>query len=129
MARDEKASACAGQFVEEGDHALALHRIQTGQWFVEDEHIRVVDDGGGQLGPLTHAFGERADRFGIISIKIHEPKSTSSLRLSVADTVGEGREGDEVMGRQAVEEGVLLGGETDPTADVAVAAGVLAPAR
>ena len=119
MAGDEQAGALRCEFVEEGDHALSLDRVEAGERLVEYEHGRVVDDGSGELGPLPHALRERADGLGVVGIEIDpgDRPSGSGVGLGGRQPMGEGGKGHEVEHGESVEEGVLLRCKTDATAD------------
>ena len=128
VAGDQQAGALRGEFVEEGDHALSLYRVEAGERLVEYEHGRVVDDGSGELGPLPHALRERADGFWVVGVEIDpgDRLPGSGVGLGGRQPMGEGGKGHEVEHGEPVEEGVLLRCKTDAPADLAIGAGVFA---
>ena len=59
---DEHRDAEAGEAPDEAEHLLAAERVEPGGGLVEEDELRVGDEGLGELGALAHAGGEAADR-------------------------------------------------------------------
>ena len=121
------------EVVEQPDHPVALHRVEPGQRFVEDQDVGVVHECGGQLDPLPHALRVRADRFRVSAGSRSTRPSTrrvgragGSATACVRAAISTNRRGGE-----SVEQRVLLRRQADPTANVAVGRGRprRAPAR
>ena len=114
--------------MEQCDHAAALHRVEPGERLVEHQHPWVVDQRCGDLDPLAHALGELADRLGadVVQIDLFERPVSDVGDVGGVDALRAGRDRHELVGREMVEECVLLWDETDRPADVTAAARVLA---
>ena len=64
VAGDEHALALGAEPRMMSDQVAAGDRVGAGQRLVEEQHLRVVDEGLGELGPLPHPLGVAADRPG-----------------------------------------------------------------
>ena len=50
-----------GEFSDEGSGVVDLGWIEPVGWFIEDEHLWIVDQSGGEPDALSIAFGEMSD--------------------------------------------------------------------
>ena len=64
VARHQHATSPVAELVEQGDHPPPLNGVEPGEWFVEDQDVRVVHQPGRHLHPLAHALGVGAHGFG-----------------------------------------------------------------
>ena len=111
----ERRDAEAGEPADEGEHLLAADRVEAGGGLVEQHHLRVGDDGLGQLRALAHARREAADRPEPSLVQADE---VEHLRGALAG--GAGRQagelaegGDDVGGGLVGRKAVVLGHEAD----------------
>ncbi len=72
--RDDDGSAAVGKLVKQADQVGALDRVCAVEGLVEDEDLRLVDEGGCHLGPLPHALRVPADARSLAS-----PRATVSI--------------------------------------------------
>ena len=91
--REQDRAACRGHRPEQLDHVEALPRVHAVERLVEQQDLRVVDEGAGDLDPLAHALRVRPDR-----------APGRRLEIDGRDRAGRGRGGV----RQAVERGAHL---------------------
>jgi len=70
--------AALALFEDGGAEHFEIHRVQAGEWFVEDEQLRLRNHGGDELDFLRHALGERLDF-------VIRPLFQAHLREPVAD--------------------------------------------
>ena len=124
VTRHEQALAGRPELVEEADHAVALHRVETRQRFVEHEQVGIVDERRRQLDALAHALRVGTDRLRFVGVERDLVERPRRRPARVVDGVGAGRDLDEATCREPVEQPVLLRRQPDPPAHRGVGAGV-----
>ena len=58
---DDDRAALGAEALEQGDQLHPLHRVGAVQRLVEDEHLRILHQGGGDLAALAHPLAEGVD--------------------------------------------------------------------
>ena len=123
VARDDDALARAGPVANHPDGAAAGQRVHARQRLVENEQLRIVDDGLRQLDPLAHALAVGANLLVGRVHQVHGRQRTPGRIVCLF--IGEAVQPDErthplETGHPLVE-GVLLRTETDGEVEVRVA--------
>ncbi len=82
-----------GRLAKHGAHLGHAHRVQAGERLVEDQHLRAVHQGGGQLHPLLVAVRERVDPVArpIGQAELLQPGHRGGARLAGASSRPTGR--------------------------------------
>ena len=70
MTRNDDGAVGGTQTLEQVDQVHPLSGIETGERFVEDEDLGVVDDRLGDLDALTHALRERRQPTVVAGIQV-----------------------------------------------------------
>ncbi len=83
MARHQDAAALLTQPVEQLHHGQSLAGVETGERLVQHDDLRVVDQGVGHLGPLTHAFAVGDDRTGIVGVELDEMQHATAGLIGI----------------------------------------------
>ena len=78
VAGDDDATSFAPEPAEQRDHLHPLTRVETGERLVEDEHLRVVDEGLGDLHPLAHALRVRRQAARVGRVEIDDLSAASA---------------------------------------------------
>lgn len=103
------------------DHADALG-VEPGQGFVEQQHLRIVDEGAGDRHLLTHSARQVVGKRVALLGEIERGEQGLRLGLEIRDLVGGGRERQVFPDGQGVEQARvvrdvaqgLLGGDRRP---------------
>ena len=108
--------------VEQVDHVQPLARVEPGERFVEEQHLRVVDDRLRDLDPLAHALrvGRQAPRVG--RVELDDFERVHGGAVGVVDLVQHAGEAHELAGGEALEDPLLLRHDADLARELQVAA-------
>ena len=103
----------------EGEHVVALHRVEPVGGLVEQQQVRVVGEGGGELDPLLLPGRHGAEGAEPLLAQAHLPERVAAPGHGVAmgETVHLGQVGHEVDRPHVGGEVVVLGGVADEGPD------------
>ena len=88
VGRDEDGHALTPRQIDEQlPELVAGDRVDAGSRFVEDQHVRAVDDGDGQREPLAHAQGKLLGQV----VDVLQPEAVNQLVDSLAGLDSGGR--------------------------------------
>ncbi len=108
MGRHEHAAPLRAQFLEQLDHATSLNGIEAVERLIQDQHLRIVNERGGQLRALTHALGIARHRPMIVGVEFDDAQRVSPRRFGVRHTMRGGCDRHEFERVEPVEQSVLL---------------------
>ena len=115
VARDQDRPARPAELEDQVDQLAAGDRVGAGEGLVEEEHPGVMDQRLGQLGPLPHPLRVSAD--GPVGVLGHADLLEDPLRGGPRAPTAQAGEraagGQELAPGHPLEEGVLLGAESD----------------
>ena len=126
VAGDDYGLALVSEAAEQLDGQEPLAGVEPLERFVEDEEVRVVDDGLSQLHPLAHALGVRRDRAAVPRIELNGFDGLAGRAHGIGEPVQGGGQADKLHGRLTLEQPLLLRGNADAAGQGRVSPRVLA---
>jgi len=88
----------AGHPVQQVHHVHPLPRVHPVERLVQQQHVRLVHERGGDPGPLSHALGERADPPVRCVGHLHQRERAACRGLRLRQLVQPGAGQDELPG-------------------------------
>jgi hypothetical protein len=122
---DDHGAAAGAEVLEQRDEVHALHGVGAVERLVEHEHLRILDERGGDLRALPHALAERVD-VAVGGIEHVDRAQRGVRRVAVGDAVEVGDVADELAGSEAGRHGLVLRHQRHPGMHLPVAARVVA---
>ena len=115
VARDEDGPALLLEVLDEPDELALAQRVEPAQRLVEDEDLRVVGDGLGELDPLAHAPAVAADEAVLVLREVDDVQGPGRPvpDLGLREAVEPEQAGEELPAGHVLVEDVLLGAEPD----------------
>jgi len=126
VARHDDASPGIAKRGDQFDHVQALARVEAGERFVEQQHVRVVHNRLRDLDPLAHPLRVRRHGARVVGVHLDQVEGATGRSPAVGDALQCRSEGDEIDRSLVGEQRLLLRDEADLTTGRTVGARVLA---